>query len=158
MSKRKSITKELNELLELHINPKKDTRIYTAKEVTFDYSSSHPIRVDYMQFKPINNTVGGIEKGNFYCYEIKSCKEDFNSGHGLNFIGDFNYLVMPKGLYKELKHCIPYNVGVYEPSEDIWKPLKCVKKARQVERKRSIAEMLLMMFRSSNRELLKKEV
>lgn len=38
---------------------------------------------------------------------------------------------------------------------DIWKPLKCVKKARQVTRKRSVAEMLLMMFRSSNRELLK---
>lgn len=155
MSNRKETTEWLSKLLEKHLNPNNDTRVYTAKEVTFDYSSSKPIRVDYMQFKPINNTVGGIEKGNFYCYEIKSCKEDFNSGHGLNFIGDFNYLVIPKGLFEEIRYSIPYDVGVYEPSGDIWKPLKCIKKARQVTRKRNVAEMLLMMFRSSNRELLK---
>lgn len=80
MSDRKDTTRQLTELLKLHINPNGDTRIYTAAEVTFDYYSAHPIRVDYMQFKPINNTQGGIEKGNFYCYEIKSCKEDFESG------------------------------------------------------------------------------
>lgn len=103
MSNRKEITKQLTELLKVHINPNGDTRIYTAAEVTF------------------------------------------------------NYLVLPEGLYEELKRSIPYDVGVYEPSGDIWKPLKCVKKARQVTRKRSVAEMLLMMFRSSNRELIKKE-
>lgn len=157
MSNRKEITKQLTELLKLHINPNGDTRIYTAAEVTFDYYSAHPIRVDYMKFKPVNNSPGGIERGSFYCYEIKSCKEDFESGHGLNFIGDFNYLVLPEGLYEELKRSIPYDVGVYEPSGDIWKPLKCVKKARQVTRKRSVAEMLLMMFRSSNRELIKED-
>lgn len=155
MSNRKEITKQLTELLKLHINPNGDTRIYTASEVTFDYSSAHPIRVDYMQFKPINHSPGGIERGSFYCYEIKSCKEDFESGHGLNFIGDFNYLVLPEGLYEELKRSIPYDVGVYESSGDKWKSLKCVKKARQVTRKRSAAEMLLMMFRSANRELIK---
>ena len=155
MSDRKEITKHLTDLLKTHINPYNDPRIYTAAEVTFDYYSSHPIRVDYMRFKPLNNSVGGIERGLFYCYEIKSCKEDFESGHGLNFIGDFNYLVMPKGLYEEIKQIIPYNVGVYVPSGDEWKPLKCLKKARQVTRERSVAEMLLMMFRSSNRELLK---
>ena len=150
MSNRKEITKQLTEMLKLHINPNDDTRIYTASEVTFDYSSTHRIRVDYMQFKPINHSPGGIEKGSFYCYEIKSCKEDFESGHGLNFVGDFNYLVLPKGLYKELK--IPYGVGVYEPSDERCKTLKCVKKAQQVTRERSVAEMLLMMFRSANRD------
>lgn len=92
MSNRKEITKQLTELLKLHINPNGDTRIYTAAEVTFDYYSAHPIRVDYMKFKPVNNSPGGIERGSFYCYEIKSCKEDFESGHGLNFIGDFTEL------------------------------------------------------------------
>lgn len=88
MSKRPEITKELSLALERYINPKNDTRIYMAKEVTFDYATGHAIRVDYMRFKPVNNTVSGIEKGDFYCYEIKSSVEDFHSGHGLNFIGD----------------------------------------------------------------------
>ena len=90
MSNRPEITKKLSMSLEKYINPKNDTRIYMAKEVTFDYATGHAIRVDYMKFKPVNNTVSGIEKGDFYCYEVKSSIEDFNSGHGLNFIGDYN--------------------------------------------------------------------
>lgn len=54
------------------INPHKDPRIYWAREVTFDYATTHTVRVDYMRFKPVNNTVSGIEKGDFYCYEVKS--------------------------------------------------------------------------------------
>ncbi len=69
--------------------------------------------------------------------------------------GKFYEHAVEKFYFDELKRSIPYDVGVYEPSGDIWKPLKCVKKARQVTRKRSVAEMLLMMFRSSNRELIK---
>jgi hypothetical protein len=148
---RKETTAHLTELLEKHINPHKDTRIYSAREVTFDYSSLHPIRVDYMVFKPADQTTGGIEKGNFYCYEIKSCQADFNSGHGLNFIGDFNYLVIPQGLYMEIEKSIPYYVGVYEENSG---ELKCVKKAKQRNRGRSVSEMLLMMYRSSNRDLI----
>ena len=149
---RKQITKQLTEQLEKHINPNFDPRIYFAKEVTFDYSTEHPIRVDYMVFKPINNSVGGIEKGVFYCYEIKSCKEDLLSGHGMNFIGDYNYLIFNKGMFEELKHYVPYDVGVYELSNNC---LSCVKKARLKTRERSVTEMLLMMFRSANRELIK---
>lgn len=65
MSKRPEITKELSMSLEKYINPKNDTRIYMAKEVTFDYATGHAIRVDYMKFKPVNNTVSGIEKRGF---------------------------------------------------------------------------------------------
>lgn len=155
VTSRKAITKLLTEQLEKHINPHNDTRIYTAKEVTFDYSTDHPIRVDYMVFKPVNNSVGGIEKGVFYCYEIKSCKEDLLSGHGLNFIGDYNYLVFNKGMFKELKSYVPYDVGVYELTEY---GLECVKKARLKTRERSVTEMLLMMFRSSNRDLIKQKL
>ena len=151
---RKETTIYLTELLEKHINPHKDTRIYSAREVTFDYSSLHPIRVDYMVFKPADQTTGGIEKGNFYCYEIKSCQADFTSGHGLNFIGDFNYLVVPQGLYKEIEQSVSYYVGVYEEKDG---ELVCVKKAKQRNRGRSASEMLLMMFRSSNRELVKRK-
>ena len=69
---RPGITKRLSELTERLINPNNDSRIYWAREVTFDYITSNRIRVDYMRFKPLNTTISGIEKGDFYCYEIKS--------------------------------------------------------------------------------------
>ena len=73
----------------------------------------------------------------------------------MNFIGDYNYCVLPQELYEEIKTSLPYNVGVYVPSGESWHPLKCVKKAQRSTRTKSVSEMLLMMFRSSNRELLK---
>lgn len=38
----------------------------------------------------------------FVCYEIKSCKEDFYSGNGLNFLDEKNYIVTTMQCYKEL--------------------------------------------------------
>ena len=73
---RPEITENLSKALEKYLDPHNDTRIYWAKEVTFDYATGNTIRVDYMRFKPVNNTVSGIEKGDFYCYEIKSSVED----------------------------------------------------------------------------------
>lgn len=135
MSKRPEVTKELSLALERYINPKNDTRIYMAKEVTFDYATGHAIRVDYMRFKPVNNTVSGVEKGDFYCYEIKSSVEDFHSGHGLNFIGDYNYLVMPEEVYAAVSKEIPYFVGVIVPTESTWRnnwrELTVIKKAKR---------------------------
>lgn len=151
---RKEITKKLSELTEQYINPRKDPRIYWAKEVTFDYGTDHQTRVDYMTFAPCNNTVSGIEKGNFYCYEIKSCVADFNNKHGHNFIGDFNYYVMLESTYKQTKDQIPLNVGVLIPG-DTWDTsgtLRCIKSPRHMYRSRPVSEMLLMMFRSANRE------
>lgn len=156
---RKEITKELSEKLEKYINPHKDTRIYYAKEVTFDYAvCMNTVRVDYMQFKPENTTSAGIEKGKFYAYEIKSCIEDFESGHGLNFIADYNYLVMEKSLYDELaenhnfKHRYP-GIGVLIPEYDT---LRCIVKPKERTRKYPLAEMLFCMFRSSNRDNIKR--
>lgn len=119
MSSRPDITKILSLSIQKHINPHDDPRIYWAKEVTFDYATSHSIRVDYMRFKPVNNTVGGIEKGDFFCYEVKSSVEDFHSKNGHNFIGDFNYYVMPEDVYATVSKEIPYNVGVLVPEKKI---------------------------------------
>ena len=109
-----------------------------------------------MRFIPKNNTVSGIEKGDFYCYEVKSCAEDFHSKNGHNFLGDMNYYVMPEDVYEQVKNEIPYKVGVYVPDgmnyRGEWYDLKCVKKAKRQDRKRPVAEMLLMMFRSAARE------
>lgn len=151
---RPEITKKLSSLTEQLINPRKDPRIYWAKEVTFDYSTEHSIRVDYMKFSPINNTVSGIEKGDFYCYEVKSSIEDFNSKHGHNFIGDYNYYVMPKEVYEKVSSKIPYKIGVYIFEESLDK-LTSIKKAHRMNRTRPVLEMLLMMFRSASRDLHK---
>lgn len=145
---RPETTKILSEHLERHIKAY-DTRVYWAKEVTFDYGTAHAGRVDYMRYKPKNNTISGIEKGDFYCYEIKSSIEDFRSKNGHNFIGDFNYYVMPKEVYDEVEKEIPYYVGVYVPCGYELEPIR---KAKRRDRNRAAGEMLLMMFRSAARD------
>lgn len=71
---RKETTKWLTELL---IKEKLSDRKYYAKEVTLDYGTSHPRRVDVMEFRPEGVMgISAIEKGIFVCYEIKSCIDD----------------------------------------------------------------------------------
>lgn len=161
MSNRPEITEMLSLSTQKHINPHSDPRIYWAREVTFDYATSGMVRVDFMKFKPINNTVSGIEKGDFYCYEVKSSVEDFHSKNGHNFLGDYNYYVMPGEVFEKVKNEIPYNVGVFVPDSmhyrGNWYNLKSVKKAKRKDRERPALEMLLMMFRSAAREVRKNE-
>lgn len=173
---RSETTAWLSKMLENKINPNDDPRIYWAKEVTFNpvrppegyqicdfngkpYRPSH-IRVDYMVFRPVNNSPSGIERGSFYAYEIKSSVEDFTSGHGLNFVGDYNYIVTLQSVYEKIKDRIPWKVGVIcQVTDDIGglsgiAKMKTVKKAQRMDRTRSCAEMLLMMFRSANRVII----
>lgn len=147
---RPETTASLSKLLEKYIHAK-DSRIYWAKEVTFEYGSIAPIRVDYMRFKPVNNTVSGVEKGDFYCYEIKSSAEDYRSKHGHNFIGDYNYYVMPKEVYEAVKTGIPFDVGVLAPDE-YGIGLEVIKKVKRRDRDRPAVMMLLMMYRSFARD------
>ena len=154
-------------MTEKYINPHNDPRIYWASEVTFGYGTGEQIRVDYMLFKPINNSVSGIEKGDFYVYEIKSSVDDFRSPNGHNMIGDYNYYVMPHEVYEEVKYEIPYWVGVlvpdsykFERNQDgqaKWSYLRSEKRARRQNRTRPLAEMLLMMFRSCARDRKREE-
>lgn len=108
---RKEITKVLGEMLERDIIHSR----YWAREVTFIYGEQGLCRVDYMSFKPVNQSTAGIEKGNFSAYEVKSCLEDFNSKNGHNLIMDKNYYVMPLTVYSEIGHVLPYGAGVYSP-------------------------------------------
>ena len=77
---RKEITRFLSELLV----KKRLSGMgkYYASEVTMDWyigKITHTMRrVDFIQFVPKNQTVSGIEHGDFYFYEVKSCKEDYN--------------------------------------------------------------------------------
>jgi hypothetical protein len=71
-------------------------------EVTIGFGGNE--RVDYMTYDT---------KGFFRCYEIKVSKPDFYSGAKKTFCGDYNYFVMPKELYEQVKQDIPPHVGVY---------------------------------------------
>lgn len=149
---RRETTLYLSQMLEKFIDPHNDPRIYWAKEVTFDYSTTNPIRVDYMRFKPLNNSVSGIEKGDFYCYEVKSSVEDFSSKNGHNFIGDLNYYVMIEAVFEAVKYEIPYYAGVLSPGE--YGKLKVLKRCHRRDRSRPTSEILLMMWRSSRRDIV----
>ena len=141
---------------------------YWAKEVSIDAGSINVKRVDYMQFEPAGIcAISEIEKGIFICYEVKSCKADFNSGFGKNFIGEKNYFVMPMSLYKEVIQDIPHNVGVIVPipfmgdkhdefenptelsTEGKWE-LRVIKQAHVQLRIRSMTELLFCMLRSGH--------
>lgn len=140
---------------------------YWASEVSIDYGTTDVKRVDFMQFVPSGSIlVSDIEKGTFICYEVKSCKADFNSGFGKNFIAEKNYFVMPMSVYKELRLEIPHDIGVLVPipvnadkydefdnpsefcgnSRD-WK-LYNIKNALPRGRKKSMVELLFCMIRS----------
>lgn len=98
---RKETTALLTDIL---ISDRLSDRKYYAKEVTLDYGTNHPKRVDVMQFAPAGVTYASdIEKGIFTCYEIKSCYNDVYSGNGLNFYGEKNYIVTTMETYKRLQ-------------------------------------------------------
>lgn len=165
---RKDITKFLGELLVR--NRLTGRGKYYASEVSLDYGTTNVKRVDFMQFEPAGVvSVGEIEKGIFTSYEVKSCKSDFNSGFGRNFVTEKNYFVMPMELYKKVAKEIEYPVGVMCPipsmrdihdefedptplgSNDVvaW-DMKIVKSAHPAVRKRSMVELLFCMLRSGH--------
>ena len=165
---RKEITRFLSELLV----KKRLSGMgkYYASEVTMDWyigKITHTMRrVDFIQFVPKNQTVSGIEHGDFYFYEVKSCKEDYNSGNGLTFEGDKNYSVTTAETYKKIIKDVDYDVGVLiacpvlrEIKDEIENPtqidgniddwiLKIAKNAHSKNRERPLSQLLFFMLRS----------
>lgn len=90
-----------------------------AREVKYLKLDGSIGRVDYMGFKPRTQVHGpsasAVEGGQFTCYELKSCMADYKSGHGLNFIGEKNVMVIPMALYKQLPQDELAKVSVYVP-------------------------------------------
>ena len=144
-----------------------------ASEVTLDYGTTNVKRVDFMEFQPAGVVgMSGIEKGIFICYEIKSCKADFKSGFGRNFIGEKNYYVMTMSTYKDVLQDIQNDIGVLVPvpitigntiteiykefenptelSEKIQWKLYAIRHAREQIRKKSMTELLFCMLRSGH--------
>lgn len=162
---RKEITKWLGKLLEERINHRGS---YYASEVSLDYGTTDVRRMDYLQFEPASVlSVSGIEKGIFTSYEIKSCRADFNSGFGKNFVAEKNYFVMPMETYKKVIQEIPHNIGVLVPvpltadvheefdsphelDREIQWGLKAIRNSIPKMRDRSMTELLFCMLRSGH--------
>lgn len=114
-TERREVTADLSRAVEARLKGK--SGIY-APEVEVPGG-----RVDYMAFHPYNPiTMGGVcaatvERGIFACYEVKSCWDDYTSGHGLNFVGDENWLVCPRDLCEKLRERmkLPRVAGVLCP-------------------------------------------
>lgn len=112
---RAEITSRLSSLVEARIAPRCPL---WAPEVEVPGG-----RVDYMGFRPYGYSYGytpdssSLERGELTCYEVKSCMADFQSGHGLNFAGDINWLVCPQDLCDALRESfrLPQNAGVLCP-------------------------------------------
>lgn len=112
-------------------------RTFGVPEVTIGWYGSR--RVDFVEI----NTKGIIR-----CYEIKVTKHDFHSKHGHNFVGHYNYYVMPKELYQEVKDEVPDWVGVMVEG------LETVKKSRK-QFVKDYERMKLYIIRSMSREVKK---
>lgn len=159
---RKETTEFLSKLLVSHrLNVRGK---YYAREVTFDWGKQ---RVDFMEFVPQNQSTSGIEHGEFICYEVKSCKADYNSGKGLNFEGERNYIVTTMETYKQIMHDIPWRIGVIvacpwnrELTDEFENPTplddksvkqwetKVIRNAHLKDRQRSMSQLLFYMLRS----------
>lgn len=96
--------------------------VFGCFEVTIGWFGKE--RVDYMTYDT---------KGVWRCYEIKVSKADFHSKANVTFIGHYNYYVVTKALYEEIKSEIPNDIVcyiAYETDAGKWF-CSCVKKARR---------------------------
>ena len=153
------------ELIRLRLT-RKNAYSYWAHEVWIDRYTGHEKRVDFMEFVPKGGVTYSdaphIEHGTFSFYEVKSCMDDLKSGHGLNFYGDENWLVMPVELFEPYKllridnghirmqtrlaRCLLYGIGIngkptfWEQPKDYANSWAC--------RERSASELLFAMMRA----------
>lgn len=95
-----------------------------GREVSFDRYTPDERRVDYVGFDPeiVDHGVRAtsLEFGRTEFYEVKSCMDDVNSGHGLTFYGDENWLVTTPEVAERMRTDwrLGGNFGVLVPSSD----------------------------------------
>ena len=95
-------TQETLELENAIYKATKKQGIFGCFEVTIGWFGKE--RVDYITYDT---------NGFWRCYEIKVSKSDFNSKAAHTFVGHFNYYVLTKELYEQVKNEIPTHIGVY---------------------------------------------
>lgn len=92
--------------------------------------------------------------GNWRFYELKLTKSDFHSCHKVTFLGNYNYYVMPKELYDEVKDEIPSYVGVYciFSHKNGHKFVNCEKRAKKQELQISHELLMFSFMQALSRE------
>lgn len=111
--------------------------VFGCLEVTIGWFGEE--RVDYITYDT---------KGIFRCYEIKTSKSDFYSKAKKTFVGNFNYFVISRDLFEEVKSDIPGNIGVYISG-------RCEKRAKRQELLVDKDVLKDSMIRSLSREYQK---
>jgi len=83
---------------------------------------------------PCDDCYGCVFKSNSFelgilatCFEIKITKSDFKSKNGHNFVGNHNYYVIPKELYKSVCDLVPDDIGIitYTDNGNLRKKKEC---------------------------------
>lgn len=164
--KRAEITELLDTELVRLVLTKRNAYSYWAHEVWLDRYSDHEKRIDFVEFVPKGgptySDAAHIEHGTFSFYEVKSCMADLRSGHGLNFEGDENWLVMPVEMFEPYKQariedeyvqgstrlarCMLYGIGK-NGKPTFWEQPKLYVNEWAC-RKRSASELLFCMMRA----------
>lgn len=107
----------------------------------------HRERVDFLTYETT---------GIYRAYEIKRDKADFYSGCAWSWIGHYNYFIMPKELYEEVKKDIPKDIGVWVVRDNgYFKGIECVKKPKKRELLCSSADMMFALMQAMSREYKK---
>jgi len=115
--------------------------VFGCFEVTIGFYGKE--RVDYMTLDT---------KGTWRCYEIKISKSDFRSKAKNTFVGHYNYYLMPKELYEEVKDEIPKHIGVFIGNENY---CFCAKNAKKQELSVKEDILKISIIRSMNRDVEK---
>lgn len=158
---RKEITARLSMLVEKRLSNRTP---YWASEVgIFASMGAWVPRVDYMAFCPNWKTVEEpspitAEHGRFEFYEVKSCIADFESGHGLNFEGDENFLVCTRELATRLRDemKIPPFAHVIVPDAKWGKLVTIFEPSSSYSaRKRCASELLLCLLIAYKRRIVR---
>lgn len=109
------------------------TGVFGCYEVTIGFCGRE--RVDYMTYDT---------KGIFRCYEIKVSKADFHSAAAKSFVGHYNYYVLTRELYNQVKEEIPDWIGVYIGDY-------CAKKAKKQDLSGREYKMRRSLYRDSDK-------
>ena len=129
---------ELTKELERKIwNATRKMGTFGCFEVTIGFGGHE--RVDFLTFS--TNKI-------WRCYEIKISKSDFHSKANNTFVGNYNYYVLTRELYEEVKDEIPKHIGVYVGES-------CVKNPKRQELRVSEDILKSSMIRSLYREFEK---
>ena len=91
------------------------------------------------------------------CGEIKNSVSDFHSSAKLSWWGDYNFYILNSNIYEKVKDEIPDNIGVYLVYEDkeFGMYMKCVKRAKKMERKFTHEQLMFALTQGLSREYKK---